>query len=106
MLHLLWLFFFYMQLKTEVREDHLLLHFRPFRKRRVPFSTIASLSARTYHPIREYGGWGIKYGGSSGWVYNVSGNRGVQLELEDGEKLLVGSQKTEQLEAALQAAVA
>jgi hypothetical protein len=39
----------------------------------------------------EYGGWGIKYG-KMGKAYNVSGNRGVQLEFTDGKRLLIGSQ--------------
>jgi hypothetical protein len=32
-----------------------------------------------------------------GWAYNVSGNRGVQLELADGKQLLIGSQNPEKL---------
>jgi hypothetical protein len=47
---------------------------------------------RTYRPIRDYGGWGIRYG-RNGKAYNVSGNRGVMLEFSHGQKLLIGSQK-------------
>ena len=55
---------------------------------------------RTYSPITEYGGWGIKWG-SGGKAYNVSGNRGVQQEFTDGKRLLIGSQKPEQLDSAI-----
>ncbi len=34
--------------------------------------------ARKYRPIREYGGWGIRYGWN-GRAYSTSGNEGVQL---------------------------
>jgi len=36
-----------------------------------------------------------------GKAYNVSGNRGVQLEFTDGKCLLIGSQKPEQLDSAI-----
>ena len=52
---------------------------------------------RQYRPILDYGGWGIRWGPGKGWAYNVSGNRGVQLELLDGKQLLIGSQNPEKL---------
>jgi len=58
----------------------------------------------TYSPISDYGGWGIRYG-SIGKAYNVSGNRGVQLELLNGERILIGSQKPEELAAAIDLAL-
>ena len=47
---------------------------------------VAYAEARTYAPLREYGGWGIR-GLSRKRAYNVSGNRGVELSLVDGRKL-------------------
>ena len=70
-------------------------------KRRIPLEDLKSVEARTYSPIREYGGWGFRYG-RSGKAYNVMGNRGVQLELKSGERVLLGSQKAEDLAAAIQ----
>jgi hypothetical protein len=58
--------------------------------------------ARTYRPILEYGGWGIRYSPfGQGCAYNVSGNRGVQLELADGQRILIGSQRAEELARAI-----
>jgi hypothetical protein len=34
-------------------------------------------------------------------AYNVSGNRGVQLEFSNGKRLLIGSQRPEDLAAAI-----
>jgi hypothetical protein len=54
---------------------------------------------RTYSPLGEYGGWGIKYGlGGAGKVYNVSGNQGLQLVFKDGARLLIGTQKPLELQ--------
>jgi hypothetical protein len=59
---------------------------------------IVSWDARTYRPILEYGGWGIRYSPfGKGWAYNISGNQGVQLELMNGKRILIGSQRAEEL---------
>lgn len=92
-----------MKLLTEVHSDHLHIRFFPFLTRNIPLSEIVRWEARTYHPIREYGGWGIRYG-FKGKAYNVSGNRGVQLELSGGKKLLIGSQRAEELALAIETA--
>jgi hypothetical protein len=49
----------------------------------------------------EYGGWGLRYGGDNGWAYNARGNRGVQLVLQGEKRVLIGSQRPEELLAAL-----
>jgi hypothetical protein len=93
--------FYILRLVTEVRYDGLLIRFYPLRGKFIPYRSIESCRARSYQPIKEYGGWGIKYGLSSGWAYNISGDRGVQLVLKDGKKILVGSQQPEALEQAI-----
>lgn len=92
--------FYKLEMITEVRDDSLYVRFFPFVKQEIPFDTIKSCEVRVYRPIREYGGWGIRYGWK-GRAYNVSGNVGVQLELTDGKRLLVGSQQSEQLAHAI-----
>jgi hypothetical protein len=88
---------------VEVRDAALFVRFFPFiRSRLVPYSEIRVCASRTYRPIAEYGGWGVRFG-RHGKAYNVSGNRGVQLELASGEKLLLGSQRAESLCAAIEA---
>ncbi|NVL91956.1 MAG: hypothetical protein HWN71_02845 [Desulfobacterales bacterium] len=54
----------------------------------------------TYNPLKDYGGWGIRYG-RGGRAYNVSGNRGVYLELSNGKSLLIGSLQPEELARAI-----
>lgn len=101
---LLWLFY-QMKLVVRVRRGCLHVRFFPFVNRHIPLKRIARWEARIYHPIREYGGWGIRYGGKSrGWAYNVSGNLGVQFEFQDGKRLLIGSRRADELVRALERA--
>lgn len=91
------------RLVVEVREDGLYYRFQPFHRRwhHLSRDKMLGAEARTYRPILEYGGWGIRYGWKGGKAYNVSGNRGVQVSLRDGRKVLFGSPRPEELEAAL-----
>lgn len=94
--------FYAINLTTEVRSDGLYVRFFPFHLsfRRITNERVAKYEVQTYSPIRDYGGWGIRYG-CGGKAYNVSGNRGVMLELLDGERLLIGSKKPEDLANAI-----
>jgi hypothetical protein len=91
----------WMSLLVEVQESAVLIRFRPFVRRKILFHDIRTCEERTYHPIREYGGWGIRFG-KAGRAYNVSGNRGVQLELVDGKRILIGSLRSAELAHAIQ----
>lgn len=89
-------------LRVEVRTEGLVIRFFPFiAGRMIAYSEICNCASRTYNPILEYGGWGIRFG-RNGKALNVSGNRGVQLELRSGEKLLLGSQRADELAAAIE----
>jgi hypothetical protein len=91
------LLFYVMDLCVVVDDEAVRIQFFPLWKKTLRLEEIAQWEARSYRPVLEYGGWGIRYGGSSGWAYNVRGNRGVQLVLEDGKRILIGSQRAEEL---------
>ena len=95
------LLFYSAKLITEVREDGVYVRFFPLTHQKIPFEDIRYVEARTYSPIKEFGGWGIRYG-KGGKAYNVSGNRGVQLELYDGKRFLIGSGRAEELARAIE----
>jgi hypothetical protein len=95
------LLFHKMKLITEVREDGVYINFVLLSRQTLRFEEIVSCAVRTYRPLREYGGWGVRYG-RTGKAYNVSGNRGVQLKLSSGKGLLIGSQRAEELAQAIQ----
>jgi len=88
------------ELRVELRDDSLHVRFFPFLRRSIPYARILRAEACAYSPIAEYGGWGVRYG-RGGKAYNVSGNRGVRLEIEGGERLLIGSQRPEELARSL-----
>lgn len=92
--------FYSLRLITEVRPEGLAIQFYPLHRKVIPYHRIKSCQARSYKPIREYGGWGIKFG-PGGRAYNVSGDRGVQLVLDDGKRILIGSQRSDELERAI-----
>jgi len=90
------------RLRVLVLRDRVIIDYRPMLRRTIKRESIRRVYVRTYRPIREYGGWGIRIGWSGGRAYNAYGNRGVQLELTDGRKILIGSQRPEDLAAALE----
>lgn len=68
----------------------------------IPFETIASYQTRTFHPIRDCGGWGIRWG-REGKPHIVGGDEGLQLLLNDGKQVVIGSRRVRELEAAVRA---
>ncbi len=98
--------FLFGKLVTEVRDDGIYIRYFPLHRcfRKIALKKLKGYEVRTYRPILEYGGWGIRFG-LKGKAYNVSGNRGVQLELTNGKRLLIGSQRPEELWRAIQAGV-
>ncbi|HRG67359.1 MAG: hypothetical protein JNL65_09655 [Saprospiraceae bacterium] len=93
------------KLETEINELGVSYKFYPFHlsKKTIPWESIDKAYIRKYNPITEYGGWGFRLGlFGKGRALNMSGNMGLQLELKDGKKLLIGTQKFEELEQLLQ----
>ena len=92
------------KLITEVRSDGIYIRFVPFHFsfHKIALEELKSFEVRKYNALREYGGWGIRYG-PQGKAYNVGCNRSMQLELVDGKRILIGSQRPEEFLAALQA---
>ncbi|MAD50840.1 MAG: hypothetical protein CMC95_06045 [Flavobacteriales bacterium] len=97
--------FWFMKLKLRVSKEGLHYQFFPvhFKERLIPFEDITNFKARTYSPLKEFGGWGIRFGFESK-AYNVSGDKGLQLELSNGRKVLFGSQNHKALEKAMKKA--
>jgi hypothetical protein len=91
-----------MRLGVQVDGEAIRIRFFPLWKKTVPLVDIVHFEARRYRPILEYGGWGIRYSPfGRGWAYNIRGKEGVQLELANGQRILIGSQRAEELARAI-----
>ncbi|MFQ3332685.1 MAG: hypothetical protein ACI84S_000495 [Thalassomonas sp.] len=96
-------FLFYLfELRLKVNVEGLHYQFSPFhfKSHTIKLEDIESIKAMEYSPLKEYGGWGIKYG-FKGKAYNVSGNKGVKIYLKNGLNIMFGSQKHKELAKAL-----
>lgn len=93
---------FFFVLETRINEKGIEVRFFPlhFSFITISWNQLEKIEVRQYKPIREFGGWGIRYG-FSGKAYNVSGNIGIQLVFKDGHKLLIGTNKKDEVETIL-----
>ncbi|RZJ81404.1 MAG: hypothetical protein EOO47_04415 [Flavobacterium sp.] len=92
------------RLDTLIKDDGIYVRFFPFHLsfKYYSWQSLTKTYVRTYSPIAEYGGWGLRMGlFGKGMAYNVSGNKGLQLEFSNGKKLLIGTNKPEEITAIL-----
>jgi len=101
---LMFVIVFLLHMTTEVGPSDLRVWFgwAPTSPRIVPIGTVRSIEVVTYRPIADYGFWGIRSGRDGERAYTARGNRAVRLELTDGTKLLIGSQRPEALASVLE----
>lgn len=87
------------KLETRITRKGIAVRLFPFQldTRFISWEDIHSATVRKYNPLFEYGGWGIK-GFRDDRALNVKGNMGMQLVLKDGKRLLIGTDKPEELE--------
>ncbi|MES2618350.1 MAG: DUF6141 family protein [Bacteroidota bacterium] len=99
---LLTVLFWSFKLQTIVKSDGIYVRLFPLQTKLqfFPWDVIASAEIRTYSPLREYGGWGMR-GALKNRALNVSGVIGLQLVLNNGNRLLIGTQQSEALEKAI-----
>ena len=96
--------FFIFRLETQITKEGIYVRFFPFhlKFKFYDWKNISKSYIRQYQPIIEYGGWGIRIGlFGKGRAFNVRGNKGLQLEFKDNNKLLIGSNNSEELERVL-----
>lgn len=100
------IFFYSTRLITQVKQDGIYMRFFPLhlKFKFYAYDEIEKFEIKTYRPIYEYGGWGIRYG-FGGMAYNVYGNKGIQLILKNKKKVLIGSQKSEEFYGAIVKAI-
>lgn len=101
---LLTLLFLSLRLETIIRKDGIYVRFFPFHLafKYYPWHMLTKLYVRPYSALTEYGGWGLRFGVfGSGTAFNVSGDKGLQLEFTNNKKLLIGTNKPNEISEVL-----
>src|SRR5690606_13081914 len=87
--------FVVLNMKTTITQKSIQLVYFPFVWKTINIDNIASMEVINYGFV---GGWGIRLWTSYGTVYNVRGNKGLHIKLKNGKQLVIGTQKTQELE--------
>ena len=91
-----------LKLKTRIDEKGIQYQYYPFHfsYKIIKWNEISKCYLRKYDAIAEYGGWGLKlsFGQKRGKSYTTNGNIGLQLKLTNGKKILIGTQKKEEIQ--------
>jgi hypothetical protein len=90
-----------LRLETHLDAEGISYRFYPLGWRRLAWAEIRSAQVRQYSPVGEYGGWGYRRASATSHAYNVAGDYGLQLELNSGHRILLGTQQPEALGQAL-----
>lgn len=102
---LLTIFMFTMKLVTKVDQTGIHVKFPPIFNsyRTYPWKDIKTVYIREYNPIMEYGGWGFRSSmKGNGNAWNVSGTYGLQIEMIDGKKFMIGTQRPDELKSMIE----
>ncbi|WP_447640181.1 MULTISPECIES: hypothetical protein [Chitinophagaceae] len=94
------LLFVNFRLDTTIKKDGIYVRFFPFhlKFKHYAWNSLTKSFVRPYSPLTEYGGWGLRLGlGGKGTAFNVSGDKGLQLEFTSNKKLLIGTNKPDEL---------
>lgn len=91
------------RMRTVVTPEYLRVTILPVPRRTFPIAEITRCEVITYRPVRDYGGWGWRWS-RRGWAFTMRGNRGVMVHRTRRKSFLVGSQRPEELAAALHSA--
>ncbi len=86
--------FFRIRLITNINQNEIRMKFFPFVKKHISWKDVKSAEIVNYGFV---GGWGIRLWTKYGTVYNTKGNKGLAIELKNGKKFLIGTQKETEL---------
>jgi len=82
--------FWFIRLKTEIDQTEIRMNFFPFVKKTAKWKEVKSAKIVNYGFV---GGWGIRLWTNYGTVYNTDGHKGLAIELLNGKRFLIGTQK-------------
>ncbi len=91
-------FFYFLQLKTEITSEEITMKFFPLATKKVKWEEVSEAKIVNYGFV---GGWGVRLWTPYGTVYNTKGKIGLAIELKNGSKFLIGTQKETELKSVL-----
>jgi hypothetical protein len=68
--------------------------------RHIALDDVKRAHAMAYNPLL-YGGWGVHYLLLRGWSFDAGGGHGVLVETQRGARVMIGSHRAAELEAAI-----
>lgn len=94
---------YFAELHTRVEYDGVHIKFFPLHlsERLITWDEIQEFEAEEYNPVLEFGGWGVRWRLKK-IAYNVRGNQGVRITKKNGKEVLIGSERAEDLESAME----
>lgn len=97
------IFFAVTRLTCEVRKDGLYVRFFPIHlhARRFTWREIRSCKAIEDAGISRFGGWGIRINFKGEKAYTAAGNQGIEIVLQSGKVLVIGSRHASKLKKAM-----
>ena len=90
-------------LRIKINNDFIYVSYYPYKRKweKIEVSGILSYKIRKFRPYREFSGYGVRDSQRKGKAYIISGNKGLQLYLKDGKKILIGTQKIQAISYAM-----
>lgn len=100
---LLTFLFYKIKLTTKINSDGIYVKYPPmfFKEKFISKEEVERFEVRTFKPLSEYGGHGVKKGKKSGKCYTISGKTGLQLYLTTKERILIGTKRHEAIKYAM-----
>ena len=93
--------FWMTELRTTIDDQAIRIKYVPLTSKEFKWSDIARAEMVNYGFV---GGYGIRLGTKYGTVYNTRGKVGLAIELRNGKKYCIGTQREEELRALLEEA--
>ena len=87
------LLFWLLRLKTEINTNGIKMRYFLFLTKKLSWKEIHSLELIRYGFV----GYGIRYGSKYGVIYNTKGDKGLWVQLKNGKKFVIGTQKVDEL---------
>ena len=82
---------------TEVSDEGIYFNLKPFTKRFIRWEEIQNIEIIRY----DFVGYGLRVDTQYGTVYNIKGYHGIKINLKDGKRILIGTQKADDFNSVL-----